>query len=64
MRKLSFESPRKWLSVGPALRKVGMPNIPGRYRVASYIGGSLTGPKTLSRRGAIRTFQHYSRKGF
>lgn len=64
MRKLNFESPRKWLSVGPAFRKVGIPTLPGRYRVCSFIGGSVTGSRTLSRRGAVRTFQHYAKKGF
>ncbi|MFD4608253.1 hypothetical protein ACFWOT_09065 [Streptomyces sp. NPDC058440] len=58
MRKLSFESPRKWLSVGPALRRSG------RYLVCSYIDGSVTRGRTLSRRGAIKTFQHTAKKGW
>ncbi|MGJ3559667.1 hypothetical protein ACR6C2_16990 [Streptomyces sp. INA 01156] len=62
--KLDFESARKWLSVGPAIRKWGQPRIPGRYRVCSFISGSVTGSRTLSRRGAIRTYQHHAKKGF
>jgi hypothetical protein len=60
-----FGSPRlRNASIGPAIRKWGEPRIPGRYRVTEPVGGSLTGARTLSRRGAIRTFQHYAKKGF
>lgn len=61
--KLDLESPRTWISLGPALRRLGQPRIPGRYRVVSYINGSITPGRTLSRRGAIRTFQHHTKRG-
>jgi hypothetical protein len=60
-----FDSPRLHnVSIGPAIRKWSQPHIPGRYRVSEPVGGSLTGSRSLSRRGAIRTFQHYAKKGF
>jgi hypothetical protein len=59
-----FDSPRlHQTSMGPAARKFGQPCIPGRYRVVEPVGGSLTGARTLSRLDAIRTFQHYAKKG-
>ncbi|MEV0471021.1 hypothetical protein [Streptomyces prunicolor] len=63
MRKLILSCPFKGLSMGPAYRKWGQPRVPGRYRVCDYRVGTVT-KHTLSRRGAIRTFQHTAKKGW
>jgi hypothetical protein len=63
MRKF-FKHPSRGLALGPAIRRWGKPRIPGRYRVCDYVFGSVTGSRTLSRRGAIRTFQHRAGRGF
>jgi hypothetical protein len=64
MRKLLLIDPFKGISVGRLYRKWGQSHIPGRYSVMHHRKGSLPSGRTLSRREAIRTFQHLTRKGF
>ncbi|WP_326827454.1 hypothetical protein [Streptomyces sp. NBC_01751] len=64
MRKLILIDPLKGISVGRIYRKWGRLHIPGRYSVMHHLKGSLPSGRTLSRREAIRTFQHVAKKGF
>ncbi|MFI8815696.1 MULTISPECIES: hypothetical protein [Streptomyces] len=59
MRARAFMHPRKNVQLGRAVRRWGQPHIPGRYRVAEAISGSVTPGRSLSRIGAIRTFQRF-----
>lgn len=63
MRARAFTHPSRNVGVAPAIRSWGRPRIPGRYRVAEAIGGTVTPGRTLSRAGAIHVFQHFA-KGF
>ncbi|MFG3176552.1 hypothetical protein ACGFZC_16010 [[Kitasatospora] papulosa] len=65
MLKLILINPFKGISVGRLYRRWGQRHIPGRYSVMHHVKGSLPSGRTLSRRQAIRTFQHFSsKKGF
>ncbi|MFK0231186.1 hypothetical protein ACIQUL_36080 [Streptomyces sp. NPDC090303] len=55
----SLVHPHRNVSMDSAIRRWGRPRVPGRYRVVEAIGGSVTPGRSLSRIGAIRTFQRY-----
>ncbi|MER6382121.1 hypothetical protein ACWDBD_38745 [Streptomyces sp. NPDC001118] len=63
MRNLILVNPFKGITVGRLYRKWGRLHIPGRYSVMHHLKGSLPSGRTLSRHEAIRTFQHYAKKG-
>lgn len=59
MRARALMHPRKNVQLDRAGRRWGQPRIPGRYRVVEAATGSGTPGRSLSRLGAIRTFQRF-----